>query len=139
MAVNPLDRLKTAETSAENQATVLVVDDNPDIVKLISAYLRGGIYNIQAAYDGKEAIELITQKRHNLILLDIMMPNLDGFGVAQKLSDLKISIPIIILTAKDLDDNEIKLLNSLGVKQTITKDTINRNLLLESIHKHIAK
>lgn len=139
MAVNPLDRLKTSEPNNQNQATVLVVDDNPDIVKLISAYLRGGIYNIQAAYDGKEALEFIKKTPPNIILLDTMMPNLDGFGVAQELSDIKINIPIIILTAKDLDDNEIKLLKSLGVKQTITKDTINRNLLLESIHKYIAQ
>lgn len=138
MAINHLDRLKGSDSEPQNQATVLVVDDNPDIVKLISAYLRGGIYNIQAAYDGKEAIELITKKQPNIILLDIMMPNLDGFGVCQKLSDLNINIPIIILTAKDLDDNELKLLKSLGVKQTITKDTVNRNLLLESIHKYLS-
>ena len=121
----------------DNAYTVLVVDDNPDIVKLISAYLRGGIYNIEAAYDGKEAIDMINNKAPNIMLLDIMMPNLDGFGVAQALKDDGIDIPIIVLTAKDLDPNESKLLKKLGVRQTITKDVINRSLLLDSIQKYI--
>jgi len=135
--VNFINRLKNNEDTSDGQYTVLVVDDNPDIVKLISAYLRGGIYNIEAAYDGKEALEVIAQHKPNLMLLDIMMPNLDGFGVAQKLYDDGIDIPIIVLTAKDLDQNEMKLLQRLGVKQMITKDVVNRNLLLESIQKHI--
>jgi CheY-like chemotaxis protein len=117
---------------------VLVVDDNPDIVKLISAYLRGGIYNIFAAYDGKEALKAVTQHHPDIILLDIMMPNLDGFGVAQKLKEEGIILPIIVLTAKDLEPHEQKLLKKLGVRQMITKDVVNRTLLLESIQKHLA-
>ncbi|MFH1429466.1 MAG: response regulator [Candidatus Margulisiibacteriota bacterium] len=132
-----LDYSNKENATDKKQYTVLVVDDNPDIVKLISAYLRGGIYNIQAAYDGKEALEMVAKHQPDLMLLDIMMPNLDGFGVAQKLKDDNINLPIIVLTAKDLDDNEIQLLQKLGVKQTITKDVVNRNLLLESIQKHI--
>ncbi|MFC1477849.1 response regulator transcription factor [Candidatus Margulisiibacteriota bacterium] len=132
-----LDYSNKENAPDKKQYTVLVVDDNPDIVKLISAYLRGGIYEIQAAYDGKEALDVVAKHKPDLMLLDIMMPNLDGFGVAQKLKDDNIDLPIIVLTAKDLDDNEIQLLQKLGVKQTITKDVVNRNLLLESIQKHI--
>lgn len=133
-----IDRLNNNDNVHVGQYTVLVVDDNPDIVKLITAYLRGGIYNILAAYDGKEAMEVIAKTKPDLMLLDIMMPNLDGFGVAQRLHDEGITIPIIVLTAKDLDLNEQKLLEKLGVRQTITKDIINRNLLLESIQKQLA-
>jgi CheY-like chemotaxis protein len=133
-----MDRLAPSQEN-ESRFTVLVVDDNPDIVKLISAYLRGGIYNVESAYDGKEALDLIEKNKPHLLLLDIMMPNLDGFGVAQALFDQGLSIPIIVLTAKDLDDNETKLLTRLGVRQIITKDLINRTLLLETIQKHIQR
>ncbi len=79
---------------------IMVVDDNTNTVKLMNAVLKRAGYNVVSAYDGKEALSLLDTKHVDLILLDIMMPNMDGFELASLIREAGMNIPIIMITAK---------------------------------------
>lgn len=83
-------------------ASILVVDDEKDIVELLTFLLQKDGHQVIPAYNGKEALEAVELKSPDLIILDIMMPEMDGYEVHARLSQNQItrSIPIIILTAK---------------------------------------
>ena len=82
---------------------ILVVDDEPDIVTVLKMGLKRKGYEVITAYDGKEALEKAKAERPDLITLDVMMPEVDGYTVCRELknSDEHQAIKIIILTAKD--------------------------------------
>ena len=98
---------------------ILVCDDDKEIVNAIEIYLEKEGYNIYKAYNGKEALEIINNTELHLIILDIMMPEMDGIDVAKKVRENK-SIPIIMLSAKSEDYDKIKGLNE-GADDYITK------------------
>ncbi len=98
---------------------ILVCDDDKEIAKAIEIYLNKEGYKIIKAYNGEEAIEIIKTNEIHLILLDIMLPKIDGISVAQKVRQKK-SIPIIMLSAKSEDYDKINGLNS-GADDYITK------------------
>ena len=89
---------------AHRTHTVLVVDDDPKAVELIAAYLAPPAYSVLMAYGGSDAIVLARQHHPDLILLDLMMPDVDGFDVVEALArDVETSrIPILVLTAKQV-------------------------------------
>ena len=89
---------------AHRTHTVLVVDDDPKAVELIAAYLAPPAYSVLMAYGGRDAIVLARQHHPDLILLDLMMPDVDGFDVVEALArDVETSrIPILVLTAKQV-------------------------------------
>ncbi|TLS65649.1 response regulator [Mariprofundus erugo] len=86
------------------QLNVLVVDDDPVSLKLIRQYLDGDRYHISAAGNGRQALEMIAASLPDLIILDLMMPQMDGFELAELLSRNEAShqIPILVITAKEL-------------------------------------
>ena len=89
------------------QKTILIVDDEPNIVKGLKFNLEQQEgYIIDAAYDGEQALELFDPEKHDLILLDLMLPKMDGMEVCQKIRE-KSDVPIIMLTAKDDDMDKI--------------------------------
>ena len=98
---------------------ILVCDDDKEIVKAIEIYLEKEGYQIYKAYNGKEALKIIDNKELHLVILDIMMPELDGISVAEKVRKDK-AIPIIMLSAKSEDYDKIKGLN-VGADDYITK------------------
>ena len=81
------------------QETILVVDDNKEIVYSISELLKYEGYNTVKAYDGMEALKALEANRIDLILLDVMMPRMNGLSALMKLRE-KYRIPVIILSAK---------------------------------------
>lgn len=99
--------------------TVLVCDDDKEIVDAIDIYLQQEGLNIIKAYDGQQALELLEQNEVHLIILDIMMPRLDGIRATLKIRE-ESSIPIIILSAKSEDADKILGLN-IGADDYITK------------------
>jgi len=101
---------------------ILLIDDEKDIVDIEKAILENEGYQVVAAYDGEEGVSKAFSEKPDLIILDIMMPKLDGFGVAQKLKESKESfhVPIIMLTAKDMQVDREKGL-ALGVSAYIVK------------------
>lgn len=81
---------------------VLVCDDDKEIVEAIEIYLRQEGYNVLKAYDGQEAIKVLDSTEVDLLIIDVMMPKLDGIRATLKIRE-KNSLPIIILSAKSED------------------------------------
>ena len=102
-----------------SQLTVLVTDDDQDIRDGIEIYLRNEGYNVLKAADGKEALMLLKTQEVHLIILDIMMPNLDGISTTFEIRKEK-NIPILMLSAKAEDTDKIHGL-SVGADDYLTK------------------
>lgn len=98
---------------------ILICDDDVDIAKTLKMYLSTEEYQISLAENGKEAIEILKSNEIHLILMDIMMPELDGISATQKLREFS-NVPVIMLTAKSEDSDLILGLN-MGADDYITK------------------
>ncbi len=98
---------------------ILVVDDDKELVESIEIYLKNEGFNIFKAYNGIEALEILVEKEIHLILMDIMMPKLDGIKATIKIREEK-NIPIILVSAKSEDTDKIIGLN-IGADDYITK------------------
>ncbi len=99
--------------------TILVCDDDKQIVEAIDIYLSGEGFKVIKAYDGTEALELLKENTVNLMIVDVMMPGLDGIRTTRKVRETS-SIPIIILSAKSEDADKILGLN-IGADDYMTK------------------
>ena len=99
--------------------TVLICDDDPDIVSALEIYLGSEGYRTIAASNGREAIQAVEQNDVHLILMDVMMPELDGIRATARLRE-QTNIPIILLTAKSEDSDKILGLN-IGADDYVTK------------------
>ncbi len=110
---------------------ILVVDDERHIVRLVEVNLTRAGYEVATAYDGVEALEKIADDLPDMIILDVMMPRMDGFEVLKKLqSDAKYKdIPVIMLTAKAQDADIFKGWQS-GVSSYLTKPFNPKELLV---------
>ncbi|MEO2507890.1 response regulator transcription factor [Clostridium paraputrificum] len=102
-----------------NGYNVLVVDDDKAIVEAIEIYLKGEGYNIFKAYDGAESLDVIKEEEIHLVIMDIMMPKMDGTRATLKIREEK-EIPIIMLSAKSEDTDKILGLN-IGADDYVTK------------------
>lgn len=100
--------------------TVLICDDDEDIRRALEIYLTGGGYRVLSAGNGWETLKLLEAETVHLILLDIMMPVLDGAEVLTLLREKNNNVPVIFLTAKGEDDDKIAGLE-LGADDYITK------------------
>ena len=98
---------------------ILVVDDDKEIVESIEIFLRNEGDNVYKAYNGVEALDILVNKEVHLILMDIMMPKLDGIKATIKIREEK-NIPIILVSAKSEDTDKIMGLN-IGADDYITK------------------
>jgi len=107
--------------------TVLIVDDEKNIVDILSFNLKKEGFEIAAAYDGKAALELYAKKRPDLILLDVMLPLLDGFEVCKRIRQTDRKTPIIMLTAREEETDKVLGLD-LGADDYITKPFSVREL-----------
>ncbi len=101
------------------QAQILIVDDDKEIVEAIAKYLEMEGYGIRKAYDGMQALDIMMQEKIHLVLLDIMMPKLDGLSATMKIREEK-NIPIILLSAKSEESDKILGL-TMGADDYITK------------------
>jgi len=107
---------------AEGVKTILVVDDEPDVAQLLSLILKTDGYNVLVAVDGQEALERARKEAPDLILLDVMLPKLDGYRVARmlKFDENYKHIPIIMLTAK-IQEKDKKTGMEMGADDYLTK------------------
>ena len=108
---------------------ILIADDDKEIRNLLKIYLERELYMVDTAINGEEALHLFNQNNYNLVILDLMMPKIDGIEVCKKLRD-KTNVPILMLTAKDHEVDKILGL-SIGADDYITKPF--------SIHEVIAR
>ena len=97
---------------------ILIVDDEHDFVDLVKLRLENSNYQVMVAYDGEQALNIAAQEKPDLILLDILMPKIDGVKVCQKLKSVPLTagIPIIMLTAKSRPE-DIKFAKQAGSEE----------------------
>jgi two-component system, OmpR family, alkaline phosphatase synthesis response regulator PhoP len=109
---------------------ILVVDDDKDILRLVSSYLQQAGFVVMVALDGETALHTVRRERPDLLLLDLMLPGIDGWDITSTIrADASVAaIPIIMLTAK-VDDNEKVLGLELGADDYITKPFNPREML----------
>ena len=98
---------------------ILICDDEKDIVNALKIYLKNSEYNFFCAYDGEEALRILKNEEIHLILLDIMMPKMDGITAMAKIRETS-TVPIILLTAKSEDADKVLGLD-LGADDYVTK------------------
>lgn len=108
---------------------IKLADDDKEIRNLLKIYLERELYMVDTAINGDEALQLFNQNNYNLVILDLMMPKVDGIEVCRKLRD-KTNVPILMLTAKDHEVDKILGL-SIGADDYITKPF--------SIHEVVAR
>ncbi|WP_326826135.1 response regulator transcription factor [Streptosporangium sp. NBC_01639] len=89
------------------EARLLVVDDEPNIRELLSASLRRSGFEVVTAADGREAVHFAQRVRPDLVVLDVMLPDMDGFTVAGRLREVGGQIPVVFLTARDGTDDKV--------------------------------
>jgi DNA-binding response OmpR family regulator len=101
------------------KTTILAADDDPQLLRLITRNLQLEGYDVLAASDGQQALELIENNAPDLVLLDVMMPKMDGFTVCYRVREFS-SVPIIIITARGQDQDKVRGLD-LGADDYLTK------------------
>ena len=107
---------------------ILVVDDEKLLVKGIKFNLENEGYTVDACYDGESAVQLAASGDYSLIILDLMMPGLDGYSLARRVRAKRVATPILMLTAKGGVRDRIEGLNA-GADYYLTKPFDNRELL----------
>ena len=106
---------------------ILICDDQPDIVSALKFYLAQEDYTLLTAYDGQAAVELVQQQEIHLLLLDVMMPKLDGIAALRQIRKFS-NVPIILLTAKSQTEDMVEGLNA-GADDYITKPFVPAEVL----------
>lgn len=108
---------------------ILLVEDDLDLAKMTKQILEIQNYAVTMVHDGNDALETLKKHNFNLCILDVMMPNLDGFSVAKKMIKQKIEVPFLFVTAKNLQKDKVEGLQ-LGAEDYITKPFDTEELLL---------
>ncbi len=109
-----------ATTDVAERIRVLVVDDESNITDLVATVLRYEGFEVQTAATGRDALKAVTSFRPALVVLDIMLPDLDGFEVQRQLADNGGKIPVVFLTAKDGTEDKVRGL-TMGADDYVTK------------------
>jgi DNA-binding response OmpR family regulator len=117
----------------KKQAKVLIVDDEPDILLLLRIDLEAEGYDTYLAADGETALRRIVEERPDVVLLDVMMPVIDGWGVLRRLHEMGHPTRVVVLSAKAADHDAVKALE-LGALEYVTKPFDPIALLLTVNH-----
>lgn len=101
---------------------ILVVDDEPDFLEVITVRLEANDYDVITAYNGHEALEKIKSEKPDAVLLDILMPGIDGLEVLKRIRKIDGKLPVYMLTAFSTDER-FKMANKFGASGFIVKTT----------------
>lgn len=115
---------------------VLICDDQKDIVQALKIYLKPEGYALHTAYNGREAVQIVKENEIHLVLLDIMMPDMDGIAAAAKIREFS-NVPIVFLTAKSQTEDLVLGLN-IGADDYITKPFIPAEVLAR-VRSHLRR
>jgi len=118
---------------------ILIVDDDTKVIDMINQLLEDSDYVIESAQDGKAALEMMRRDPPDAVLLDLLMPRLDGFGLIERLQNIpRLSqIPVIVLTAKSLTQGEIDELQKSATK-IVQKSGLEGEKLIQEIHQALS-
>ena len=114
-----------------------IIEDEPDILMLYKEFLAGAGFDVTTATNGEEGLTKIQEKKYDLILMDVMMPKVDGLGVLQTLKDAGKKIPTIVMLSNLSHDEAVKEALALGAKDYVIKSEVNPDQLLEKIKKYL--
>ena len=126
---------QTQKLMEQGAAKILVVDDEPDIVEILQYNLEKEGYQVSTAYNGKDAIEKAKEEQPHLIILDIMMPDMDGFEVLEKVNENEShkDIKTLFLSAKNKPE-DIEKGKQAGAVDYITKPFSTKKLIEKITH-----
>jgi two-component system OmpR family response regulator len=108
------DLLQRRMAETANNHRVLVVDDEPNLVEVVSMALRFQGFSVETAGNGREALAAVRSFKPHLMVLDVMLPDMEGFEVATRLGAQRAEVPIIFLTARDATEDKIRGLSGGG-------------------------
>ncbi len=114
-------------SNVPEQRRILIVDDEPDLVNAVRLYLEMEGYLVFSAIDGEEALEKVREKLPDLVVLDVLMPGMDGFETLEEIRRVS-NVPVIMLTVKGEESDKVHGL-SLGADDYVTKPFSQRELL----------
>ncbi len=112
--------MTTASTPEPREARLLVVDDEPNILELLATSLRFAGFEVVTATNGREALAEARRSRPDLVVLDVMMPDMDGFSVVRRMRGEGLSAPVLFLTARDATEDKVTGL-TVGGDDYVTK------------------
>ena len=115
---------------------ILIIEDEESLVKLLTAKLEKEGYDVQYAYNGKIGLEKVISWHPDLILLDIVMPEMDGYEVLERLNEKKIKIPVIIISNSG-QPVEIEKTKKLGAIDHLIKTEFSPNDVLKKVETHL--
>ena len=118
--------------------SILIIEDEKDILDLYREYLTSVGFEVDTASDGEEGLRKIVAGKSALVLLDIMMPKLDGIGVLQTIKDQKLILPTTIVLTNLSHDQALKDAIALGAKDSIIKSEVTPDQVVEKISKYLA-
>jgi two-component system OmpR family response regulator len=102
------------------QLNILLAEDDENLGKLVHTFLKNKDFNVDLVRDGKEAFERFTSGNFNFLILDVMMPHMDGFTLAKEIREIDRKVPILFLTAKAMKDDKLQGF-ALGADDYLTK------------------
>lgn len=114
--------------------SILIVEDEQDIQSLYKEFLTDAGFEVDTASNGEEGLAKISADKADIVLLDIMMPKIDGIGVLQILKDQKKKLPKIIMLTNLSHDGALKEAEALGAKECIIKSEVTPDQVLEKIN-----
>ncbi len=125
--------------NANERATILVVDDDADLASILEMMLVHGGYDVHVSTSGQDALNWLASNRPDLILLDLMMPDISGFTILRKMraSDRHAAMPIVVLTAK-ADTKTRDETRDAGASEFLTKP-INAQSLLDHVRRALGR
>ncbi len=125
---------------------ILVIDDDPDIVDALTVLLEGEGYDVVTAYDGEEGLSRIREEHPDLIILDLLMPKLDGYGVCRTLTDPRWSkwkgIPIIVLTSVREEASQRRYELETGMRMDVDdyiEKPLDPDVVVDRVRKILAR
>ncbi len=141
--VKPIDRVKLMSLVRRylvgSDSSILVIDDDETIRRALDRTLRGQGWRVRQAGDGAEGLKVIAEEVPSIVLLDLMMPVMDGLEFLENLREHELwkTIPVIVLTSKELTSEDRQRLNG-GVERVISKGNATRQRLLEEVRRVVA-
>lgn len=118
--------------TSKNQAAILIAEDDKSMSKALELKLKKSGFNVSVAYDGEEAIKKISESKFSLILLDLIMPKLDGFSVLEEIKAKKISSKVIV-TSNLSQEEDVKRAKELGAVDYLVKSDTTIKEIVEKV------
>jgi len=116
----------------KKELNILMIDDNEQITKMISTFLKLSNHKCLIANDGEVGLELLQKNNFDVILLDLAMPDVDGYEILEKIKNSDMPSKVIVLTASNVTKENLKKFKEMGVFSTLQKP-VDIDILLEKI------